>query len=471
LDQAQLLALAKQTVALITPMIAAGALVRLDETSLDAAAATLKQLWPVLQRRLAGDAEAEAALRLYQARPEASARQELLVEQIAARFVADTAAIAELHALVQRLQSQTNAPATGRTHSIVAGGNAQIGTAVAGDVYGGLTVGPTDFSKKTIVTGPRGGAPAPTATAAAPAMRPALPATLSADGAHFSYGHALLIGVGAYQHGDLSVDTTSADAVALAELLRNPQVAGASQATAVVFFAGHGKAYRQGYYLLPHDYTSTDVAASAISAAEFHQKIDAIRRSAQKLIVLLNCCHSGGVGDAVLDDTTGESTGDTPPADFYQPLVAGGGQVVISAARPWQKAGAASSAAPEHTVFGARLLDALRGHAPGEGAGIGVFELFSYLSAQVPADARQITYKNAPLAQEPLLYAHQLDQNIAVALRPGWQGGTLSEDLNELIRQFAEAEVALAGYEREDAAPAELLQRRAALLERLEHEA
>src|SRR5262249_7513518 len=151
--------------------------------------------------------------------------------------------------------------------------------------------------------------------------------------------------------------------------------ASAPQATAVVFFAGHGKQGDTEFYLLPHDYTPNDVAGTAISAAEFHEKIAAIQQRAQKLIVLLNCCHSGGVGDRVLDDTTAEVSGDTPPVDFYQPLVSGGGQVVISAARPWQKAGAMASATPQHTLFGARLLDALRGEVPGNDPGIGVFEL------------------------------------------------------------------------------------------------
>ena len=113
--------------------------------------------------------------------------------------------------------------------------------------------------------------------------------------------------------------------------------------------------------------------------------------------MLLNCCHSGGVGDAVLDETTNQAAGDAPPLDFYQPLVAGSGQVVISAARPWQKAGASAPATPAHTLFGARLLDGLRGQAPGAAPGIGVFALFSYLSTQVPADARQIIYQAKPL--------------------------------------------------------------------------
>lgn len=45
--------------------------------------------------------------------------------------------------------------------------------------------------------------------------------------------------------------------------------------------------------------------------------------------------------------------------------------------------------------------------------------------------------------QEPLFYASQLDDNIAVALRPGWQGGTLSATIEQQVRRLAELELQL----------------------------
>lgn len=500
MDQAQLLALGKDLLLLISPLLAQGAIQKIGENTTDATTGLLKRAWGLLQSRFKSS-EAQSALTVYQSLPQSADVQALVAQQIATNFQADQAAIAELQGLVRDLRTATGAVSAQRTHTQIFGDNAQVGTAISGDVHGGITLGPIDFSRKNILATPSSGSTTPAATSSAPAQpRPPLPSTLSADGTHFTYGHALLIGVGDYQQYGLSTPTTAADATRLGELLRDPKVAAyqteqvqivldaqatrngllaaldafaqrlanVPQATAVVFFAGHGKQGDTEFYLLPHDYTPTNVAGMAISAVEFHTKIDAIRKYAKKLIVLLNCCHSGGVGDQVLDDTTGKATGDTPPVEFYQPLASGGGQVVISAARPWQKAGALSSAAPEHTLFGARLLDALRGQAPGDGAGIGVFDLFSYLSAQVPADAKQITYNGKPLAQEPLLYANQLDANIAVALRPGWQGGTLDVDFATTIEALAQVEIELAGYAREADASAALRQRRAALLAQLE---
>ncbi len=502
MDAQQALQSARDLLVWTGPLIAGGALAKVGENAADQAAQLASRTWRALQGWLAHDADAADDLRKLEKQPDSASRQQIVAEAIAQIAARDVAVATELEALTQAI-AQIKGSTGGRTHNQTIGDNAQVGVAIAGDHTGNITIGEQDFSrdKRTIsaVAHPARVATPDKSALVRPTPRPPLPTTLSTDGEHFTYGHALVIGVGTYQRDRLSVATTAADAVRLGELLRDPQVAAyptkqvtvltnaqatrdsivaaldtfaqalasARNATAMIFFAGHGKQHESGYYLLPHDYTPDNVAGSAISAAEFHAKIDTIRQRAQKLIVLLNCCHSGGIGDAVLDDTGSEVVGDTPPVAFYQPLVAGGGQVVISAARPWQKAGAKSSIAPQHTLFGARLLDALRGQAPGDAPGIGVFELFSYLSAQVPTDARQIIYKSKPLAQEPLLYAHQLDANIPIALRPNWQGGTLDADLETTIQELAQIEIELAGYAREADAPEELIRRRDELLQQL----
>jgi len=57
-----------------------------------------------------------------------------------------------------------------------------------------------------------------------------------------------------------------------------------------------------------------------------------------------------------------------------------------------------------------------------------------------------------------------------VALRPGWQRGTLGEDLATTIEALAQVEIALAGFARETDAPQELVRRRDGLLARLKRE-
>lgn len=219
----------------------------------------------------------------------------------------------------------------------------------------------------------------------------------------------------------------------------------AERPTAVLFFAGHGKQHESGYALLPHDYHSANLAGSAISVALFHAQIASIRQYAQKLIVLLNCCPAGGVGGGVLS-ADAAAAGESPPPAFYRPLAAGSSQVVISSSRPEQQSGARSATNPRHSTFGAQLLAALAGEAPGAGPGIGVFELFTALRQRVPLEAAQIAVGGAPLRQEPLFYASQLDDDIAVALRPLGDGATLGGGAADVRRLVAlELQIEAAG--------------------------
>jgi hypothetical protein len=262
----------------------------------------------------------------------------------------------------------------------------------------------------------------------------------------------VLIGVGQYARWGLAVPNTATDAERLAAVLTDPRAAAYPHAqvallrngaatragilaaldalatqvqqsprpTVVLFFAGHGITNDGAFFLLPYDYTPGDLAGSAIDAATFKAKVDAIAAHAQKLLVLLNCCHSGGVSDDVLSDTGTVPPTDSPPPGFYAPLAEGSGRVVISSSRPAERSGARSSRDRRLTVFGAQVLAALQGSAPGQGPAVGVFELFTALSTQVPPDTRTITdpFTDAPLQQHPLIYTREVDQNFAITLRP-----------------------------------------------------
>lgn len=142
--------------------------------------------------------------------------------------------------------------------------------------------------------------------------------------ASFASGHALIIGVG----GDLpsAVD----DAEGLADILKDEErctypsdqvqlltgpaanrqgILAALDAlaqstdddsTVVVYFSGHGYEVPTSvdgvYFLMPHGYDVNRLKTTAIKGAEFTAKLRAI--PAQKLLLLLNCCHAGGVGEA-----------------------------------------------------------------------------------------------------------------------------------------------------------------------------
>jgi hypothetical protein len=91
------------------------------------------------------------------------------------------------------------------------------------------------------------------------------------------------------------------------------------------------------------------------------------------------------------------------------------------------------------------------------------------LPATLSVDMDRVPFSYGhPLDQRPLLYASEVDQNFAMALRPGGAPASLSvEDQRQIIRALAEVEITLAAYASEAAAPAELVRRRDLLLSQL----
>lgn len=432
-----------------------------------------------LRHHLQGNTTAEATLTLFASEPQDVAMQHRMAKLLE-QHVGSTK-LSALHA--QLNQPRVSSSITASDNALVQDSGHRI-IAPTGMVHaetkastGGQIIG----SSITIIGS---GAPAVPSLAhpSTPSPTPRrLPTTLSADGQHFSYGHALLIGVGQYQRQSLTVPnmTTAHDAQALAEILCNSDYAAyppaqvqlllnaqatrsailraldtlaqrlqqAPNSTALIFFAGHGESVGQSYALLPGDVESTRLAETSVTADLFHTAIARIRQYAKRLVVMLNCCHAGGVGGSVLGgDADSTLSGAAPPSSFYQPLAVGSGQVVISSSRPEQKSGAISERDPQHSCFGIHLINALKGGAAGNDAGIGVFELFSYLRLHVPKDAAGITYGGKPLLQEPLFYASQLDDNIAVALRTQQAGVTLGviDDQRQQIARLVEIECQMA---------------------------
>jgi Caspase domain len=557
MDQTQLLEMARQLVGYAGPLVAGGALAKLGENSTDASIGWLKGAWGLLQRRFQGNKQADAALTVFEMEATQPANQERVAQQIVALFQHDPVALEELRALVEELRRIQPTPQRSHTQNI--SGNARVGTAIAGDNHGNVTSiggnvtgpvlsgtfsGPVDIggsgdritvgdisgssgiaigrgasstvrnvntgggdyaegsldkSRRTIIGG---GDPAiQAASVAGQRTRGMLPPTLSADGVHFSYGHALLIGVGEYASQMHNAPTTANDAAQLAALLQDPDRAAypASQVTllqnqnatragilaaldalaerlkglqgqphkptVVVFFAGHGTSQGGSFALLPHDYSADDARGTTISALTLRAKIQAIAAHCQKLVVLLNCCYAGGTAGQVLADPAPSGAGpqlSAPPRDYVAALAPGGGRVVISSSRSEQPSAAVAEDDFSLTTFGSKLLKGLRGAAPGDGPAVGVLDLFAHLAATVPADARGIQ-----LDQHPLLFAFEVDQNFAVALRPiGQQRGTLDVARTNDVQRLAQIEVALAALDRDEDAP-DLMREREEILRRL----
>jgi hypothetical protein len=251
----------------------------------------------------------------------------------------------------------------------------------------------------------------------------------------FANAHALVVGIAAYRTGiKLLPPTVLNDAQAIHKALVDPAVCGYDRAhvrclldtaatgsalraalrdlaqsandrsTVFMYFSGHGGRLASGDYLLPVDAVYPDevaLAQSAVSAAEFTTALRAI--AARKLVVVLDCCHSGGLGETK-DYKAGLS------APTLEQLQAGFGRVILASSLAnevsWVKPG------DDNSVFTKHLLAGLHGGTPTADGLVRIFDLFHYLQPRVTAEQPN---------QHPLLKA-EVQENFPLALCLGGKG-------------------------------------------------
>jgi len=247
----------------------------------------------------------------------------------------------------------------------------------------------------------------------------------------YTQGHALVIGVGA------DLPNTIDDAIGLADILmdatrcayppgqvhlrtgeqatRKAVLEGldllaqktSTDSTVVIYFSGHGYLTQSPlgsiYFLMPYGYDVNNLYTTAISGSEFATKLAAIK--AQKMVVLLDCCHAGGVGDA---KKPGLAFTKAPlPPEALPLLSAGAGKVLIASSRENEL----SYAGKPYSAFTLALLEAL--------CGIGVAKEDGYVRvADLALHAREMVPGRTKNRQHPVLHFEHAD-NFVVAYYAG----------------------------------------------------
>lgn len=152
--------------------------------------------------------------------------------------------------------------------------------------------------------------------------------------------------------------------------------------TVVIAYSGHGS---QTHELIVHDTDVADLAGTSIALDELEAWF--ARIPARRLVLLLDCCFSGGVGSKVLAVPAQPRDPRSTEARLQQ--LAGNGRLVFTAS-------AADEAAWEHAGHGHGfltyyLIEALRGCEEVVRAGrISVYRLLEHVTERVTAAARQI---------------------------------------------------------------------------------
>ena len=181
--------------------------------------------------------------------------------------------------------------------------------------------------------------------------------------------------------------------------------------TVIIFFSGHGALLGDpaspASALLPVECDGHAPDTTSLSEAEFSSTLQQI--PAQRLLVLLDACHSGGAGSFKCQQA-GESLTLGYSEKSLGRLAQGTGRVLIASSRASEESHVLSNA--RNSVFTSHLLDALRGRTRAGGDGvIRVFEIFNHVA--------QMVRRAVPGLQHPIFKASDLEDNFPVALDRG----------------------------------------------------
>lgn len=257
----------------------------------------------------------------------------------------------------------------------------------------------------------------------------------------FTAGHAVVIGIADYRYASPLPDAVRNDARDVADILTSESYCGYRQDnvhllldedatlaglrtalesvakasgpsdSVVIFFSGHGA--RLGdpanpqSALLPVEFDSRTPDTTSLSESEFSSALQRI--GAKRLLVLIDACHSGGVGSLKGSDRMESLAGGYSEKSLAR-LAEGTGRVLLASCRADEVSRVLGNA--RNSVFTSKLLEALRGEGYTSGDGvIRVFEIFNHVSEMVK--------RAVPGRQHPIFESSELEDNFPVTLDRG----------------------------------------------------
>ena len=148
----------------------------------------------------------------------------------------------------------------------------------------------------------------------------------------------------------------------------------------------------RSYFLIPHGYDLNNLSETAITGRELADKIAAIR--SQRLLLLLDCCHAGGVAD---DSTKapGLVLAKAPlPPEAKALFTKGGGRIVICSSR----ADEISLGAQPYSLFTRALIDCFAGQGVAKLDGyVHALDLALYAREKVPTWSKERQHPTADI--------------------------------------------------------------------------
>ncbi len=201
-----------------------------------------------------------------------------------------------------------------------------------------------------------------------------------------------------------------------------------SEDTCFIYFSGHGGRMNVNdnivrNYLIPFDCEPSRLDTTAIADNELTDLLNKI--AVKKIIVIFDSCYSGGTGNIKSTQSIiGLKSGFSD--SYYEKLASGRGRIIMASSRSDE----VSLVLPgmENSLFTAFFLEALQGKARTRGDGlIRVFDIFDYVSEEVPAHG----------SQHPIFKANNLEDNFVISLYLGGlkqiSGASTNQRLSTLV--------------------------------------
>ena len=305
----------------------------------------------------------------------------------------------------------------------------------------------------------------------------------------FDHGSALLIGVNANNVSQWALPDVEKDIVSLQRVLIDPDRcayrpenvkmlrgadatrqgildaltwlkerirAESDNSTTVIYYSGHGwrndKMSPPSYHLIPCDVQEDRLLSTALRADDFAEAIDALKP--ERLLVILDCCHAGGMDIKGLSTRPERFVATALPPDFLiegkaaatsigdkglEQLETGAGRAVLCSSRGEQTSYMRVDG--RMSIFTYHLIEALTGHAQPQGGAseVLVSDVLSYVYRHVPTSARAQVGKE----QQP---DGRLTGNFPIALVSGGKGlaqGESAPDPLDSVQQHAGTEMRL----------------------------
>lgn len=257
----------------------------------------------------------------------------------------------------------------------------------------------------------------------------------------FSGGHAVVIGISNYQYIGALPDAVLNDARDVTAVLTSHDYCGYEESnlhllldgdatlirirqalsalaevsrpedTVFIFFSGHG-AILDGpdgpiSAILPVECDAGALDDTCLCEPELSETLRSIH--AQRLVVLIDACHSGGASSFKDHKSLGSLTLGYAEKSLGR-LAQGTGRILIASSRASETSLVLGG--ERNSVFTHQLLEALRGQGRTSGDGlIRVFEIFNHISETVK--------RTVPGRQHPVFKASDLEDNFPVALDRG----------------------------------------------------